>query len=393
MLKVLTVTTDYLPNIGGIATHIYNLNKQLSYLGVTTNIMHIIYDPKKKGSYIEKYEGINVYKYYIKKPLKYLNISKKLKIEINDFIKETFKDVDIIHTHELFSTEHLIDVENYKWVWTNHTHDFFELVNSFNLKNMVWRYIEKKQLQKASKIICVSSNVFNNTTSFLNSTNPIYQIPNGIELTKFKNLLQPKKNEIAKKYEISNEKYNIIIVARWIKQKGIHLVVKAMRHLVKNHPNESKKFNFIFVGAGSGNQNYIKEMQNKLTGFDNKIIIDRAEPDEIPYLYSLSNLALTPSIYEPFGIVILEAMASKVLVLAANSYSFDDTISNGNTGFFFEKTNTQNLVSNIIEIANRKESPEFQEIIDTAYNQVVSQYQWQQIAKKTLAQYQQIILV
>ena len=65
-MKVMTITTDFLPKIGGISNHILNLNRKLNSMGVTAEIFQIVENSDKDSLETLHKDGYTVHKLFIK---------------------------------------------------------------------------------------------------------------------------------------------------------------------------------------------------------------------------------------------------------------------------------------------------------------------------------------
>jgi glycosyltransferase involved in cell wall biosynthesis len=373
-MKILTLCTDYLPNIGGITNHIYFLNKYLLKKGVDAKILHIVENSDKKHLFFEKYSNEDniAYKLHIKDDLSKLNKLKYRKI-ILKIIEKYFPDTDIIHTHEFKNTEFLIP-HGYRWVWTNHSSNFFKFITNPSFKDKIISPYLKYKLSKANNIITVSTLFYNKTHEFLHTDN-ISMIPNGIEIEHYINSQDV--------FEFPKNKIKILIPARWSKVKGIHLVMELMERLQNN--NESSNLLFIFAGNDSyDDEGYYQKLKNKVKKFENKILLGKVRQEEMPSLYKAIDIVLIPSLFESASIVSLEAMSAKKIIIASNTGGIPELVKNNERGFIFEKENIDDLKLKILYVVSKLESEELDRMKESAYIFVAKNYNWSKIADKTI---------
>lgn len=132
--------------------------------------------------------------------------------------------------------------------------------------------------------------------------------------------------------------HNFLYVGRFSQEKNLLCLLEAFKKL------ETKDFNWglIFVGNGPQKEeieNYIKKCSMKnvyMPGFKQK--------DEIPQYLAVSDVFILPSISEPWGLVVNEAMAAGLPVLVSKRCGcYPDLINEGVNGFAFDPFNMEEL--------------------------------------------------
>ena len=190
-------------------------------------------------------------------------------------------------------------------------------------------WIEKTAFQNADGVIAVSR-------SMKEDIQRVYGIPekgievifNGIDADHYR----PKENPlVVASYGINPEKPYILMVSRLTRQKGIHHFLAAVCHLetdVQVVMCASAPDTPEFMQEVSGIVRKIKEQSRK------KIIwVEKTVPrDDLIVLYSHAQLFVCPSIYEPFGIINLEAMACGTPVVASAVGGIREVVVDGQTG-------------------------------------------------------------
>ena len=162
-----------------------------------------------------------------------------------------------------------------------------------NPLHIVYLFIEKKMFKNAKKIIANSKMVKNQIVSTYNiSPKKIKVIYNGIPLKEKVNF-----DDLKKEFNIKNEKI-ILYVGSGFKRKGVKEALEIVAKLKGN-------FKFFVVGKEK-NINWYKNYAKKLK-IENKVIFTGPRSD-VDKFYSLANIFLFPTHYEPFSNVVLEAM-------------------------------------------------------------------------------------
>ncbi len=185
-------------------------------------------------------------------------------------------------------------------------------------------------------------------------------IYNGINLDRFKNTHI---NRNAKRLSLglhAND-YVITCVARFDRRKGHKYLIEAFSNL------DSTNRNLKLLLVGEGNElDTIKNLCSAL-GLQNNVIFTGSRND-IDEIYQISDLFVLPSIEEGFGNVIVEAMASKVLVIATRVGGIPEIITHKHNGLLVNKENSDEL-KEMIEYAINNEN-DVQEMIKNAYEDI-----------------------
>ena len=173
-----------------------------------------------------------------------------------------------------------------------------EKKSKFNLLNIVYLYIEKRMFNNAKKIIAISNMVKNDIiNTYKISPNKIKVIYNGIKLKKIDYNNSFKK--ISQEFNISTDEKIFLFVGSGFKRKGVKEFLEILSKL------ENRNFKAFVIGKEK-NIIYYKNLSKKLN-LSNKIIFTGQRTD-VDDFYTISDIFLFPTRYEPFGNVILEAM-------------------------------------------------------------------------------------
>ena len=261
-------------------------------------------------------------------------------------------------------------------------------------------WLERTALQSADGVIAVSKAMRRDLLE-LYGLDPlkVQVIYNGIDVRRFKKTQQP---DILQKHGIDPSQPYILFVGRITHQKGI-------LHLVKALPMVEKGLQVVLC-AGAPDTPEIGEAMNgrvrearQLTA--NKIVwIEEMVPvPELVVLYSGAMLFVCPSVYEPFGIINLEAMACGTPVVAASVGGIPEVVVDGETGLLvpFEAVGRDNAEPRdprqyALDLARAintlLKSPEkLASMSRKARKHVEDRFGWHSIAQQTLQYYETLI--
>lgn len=174
------------------------------------------------------------------------------------------------------------------------------------------------------------------------------------------------------KKRLLNEKY-IVSITTHPKRKNILSVIESLAHLKKNNII----IRYVIVGIIGEQQKKI--LQNKINELKlNEQVSIRwyATEEELLSLYQNAELFIYPSFYEWFWFPIIEAMASKTLVITSNSSSMKELVTDNN---FLVDPYSINDIANKIEYALNLSESEKNVIIEKNY-QFIKQFNRETIA-------------
>ena len=181
--------------------------------------------------------------------------------------------------------------------------------------------------------------------------------------------------KVLKEFKI--QKPYILYVGSFASRKNIKTLIQSMKLLWK-----SKSFTIplIIAGKPSGKDDYL--LDNLLKEYP-VILINRSLTNlELKSLYQNAKIFVFPSIYEGFGLPVLEAMSCGCPVLVSNSTSIPEIISDSE--FLFEPTDKKQLAKKIFEIINNEKI--YSKYKDLVY-QKSKNFSWTRTATKTKLSY------
>ncbi len=229
----------------------------------------------------------------------------------------------------------------------------------------------KRVLRDVDRIIAVSEGVKREIAVYGIDKAKMRVIHNGVDTRKF----SPKKPKYREKYGEGFD-HLLLFSGRLVKQKGLEYLFEAMKLVVREQP----RTRLLIMGKGSMRSKL--ERRAKRLGVEKNILFTGFLPEkEIPYIYSSADLFVLPSISEPFGIVLVEAMASGTPCVGTEVGGIPEIIRNGVNGFTVPPRKPEKMASRILEILSdeslrKKMAKRSREI-------AVKEFDWEVIAKRT----------
>lgn len=237
---------------------------------------------------------------------------------------------------------------------------------------------------EAWRVIATSGYMANEImTVFQTPHDKIDVIPNGIDTSRFDALDGVDLSPLRARFALPSERI-VFSVGRLVHEKGFHVLVDAAPYVLNAVPDAK----FVLAGTGPAGESLAQRAAEN--GLGPKFLLAGFVPDEVrDGLLKLSEVAVFPSLYEPFGIVALEAMAAKAPVVATSVGGLGEVVRHNETGLTVYPDDPRSLAWGIQQTlqypfwARRR--------VQNAYEMVVSEYGWRSIAQRTLATYERVV--
>ncbi|MGH9615741.1 MAG: glycogen synthase [Acidobacteriaceae bacterium] len=312
--------------------------------------------------------------------------------------------IDVVHTHTWYTSMSGFLAKklfNVPFVLTTHS---LEPLRAWKAEQLGSGYamsswMERTAIQDADAIIAVSNGTKADVLRVYPELQPkkIHVIYNGIDLAEYK-----KTNETAalSKYGVDPSRPYVLFVGRITRQKGVTHLVEAIRYL----PSDTQ----VVLCAGAPDTPAIAvEMREKVAdareSHPHVVWIEKmvTKPEAIQ-LYSHARVFCCPSVYEPFGIINLEAMACHAPVVASATGGILEVVVDGETGYLvpFEADPATGFASDPEQFA-RDLAAKIAELLDdpgkckqfgeAGRKRVEEQFAWSKIADQTIALYRKLI--
>ena len=183
----------------------------------------------------------------------------------------------------------------------------------------------------------------------------------------------------------------ICFVGRLTEQKGISLLIKILPVILRNS-------NAQFVLLGGGDSNFLPKLREIEKKFKGRVYIyGKSDFDIAPQVFASSDLCLIPSIFEPCGIVPMEAQIFGCVPIVHSTGGLKDTTIDYNldklkaTGFMFKNNDKDNFVFIISQaLALYQNKPEWQRIVTNAMSQ---DFSWDKSALEYMKIYNKAVNV
>jgi glycogen synthase len=399
-LKILFLTNEYPPHIyGGAGVHVGYLSRELAKM-MPVEVRCFGDQRVDKGNLkVIGYE-VDTSSFTCPKPLRSVFGTVRRCTDFNT----TNIDANLVHCHTWYT--HLGGILAKKdygvpLVITVHS---LEPLRPWKREQLAGGYdfslwVEKTALEMADAIVAVSGETKGDVERLFN-VDParVHVIHNGIDLEQYRKI-----DSIGAltRYGIDPNEPYILFVGRIARQKGFQHLLRAIQFM-------DPGFQIILCAAAPDTPELHEEMRTAVERpkaqrpgvvWINEMVDQTATRE----LYSHAAVFVCPSIYEPFGIINLEAMACETAVVASAVGGIKEVVVDGETGFLvpleqakedsFEPTNPEKFARDLAQRINQlmKDKQLRQKFGKAGRKRVEEHFSWASIAQKTKALYETLV--
>lgn len=391
-MKILMLSADYLPNIGGIAAHIYNLAKALIGLGHKVVVINPLRGTEQKLE-VSKEEGIVVYR--ISRPTWNSRLGRLWSTNRSTYwgiekARREFGAFDILHQHDHRSSTVAAYLRKDKipWIWTNHSSGFLSDFDKPLKRRLIrWAY------SGTAGIIAVSDELDYKSRRLWHDddTRKFAYIPNGVDAQKF----SPQVRAVREKFGLSPSDFVVLCPRRMVEKNGIIYLARATSILLQTV--DAKDLKVVFLGDEPSTSieayaKYVAEVKATLASAYVKGMIryfGNVPMKQMPEVNALADVVVVPSLMEAVSLSALEAMATRKPLIATEVGGLPEIVKHEETGLLVEPRNPEALAKAILRL--RRDTPLRDKIAAGGYDLATTKYSWQAVAEQTLEFYRQVL--
>jgi len=340
-LKIALIRKNYSP-YGGAENYLRLVAQGLKAKGHDVHIFSAGNWPEKSG-YVHRVRTIKKPS-FLSNMLFALNVRNALKMEYFDcvfsFERISFRPIRDRVSNRVYRAG---DGCHREWLDKRKTIESFLKKLSFTLNphHLTLLYLEKQCLLNSEAIIANSMMVKKDIIRHYSIPDEkIKVIYNGVDFQRFQPVEKEKKSALKKFFGIKEDKV-ILFVGTDFKRKGLSTLLKAVSFL------DTKDKKIVVAGKKESSQ-YLSVARQ--LGIDKNIIFWGAE-QEIEKLYSIADVFVLPTIYDPFSNATFEAMASGLPVVTTSYNGASELIENGVQGFIIDNPLDTDTFAEKISIA------------------------------------------
>jgi len=386
-LKVCMLTWEFPPRVvGGIARHCEGLAKALVRKDHEVHVVTL--DFPGSPSY-EEMERVKIYRTATE--LGHPNFLTWVLL-FNHFLEKRMADLapqvefDVLHVHDWLTAFAGISFKHYlrkPMVLTVHSTEVGRAqglhgADSFSIDGIEWW-----TAYEASRVVVTSHSMKREICDHFHLPwDKVDVIPNAIDVTQYNTPVDT--GPVRARYGVGWGEKLVLCVGRLVPQKGIEYFIRAIPIIAQRYP-EAK---FVIVGEG-WSRDYLEGVAQS-TGHAKRILFTGFISDaEVIALMTSADVLVIPSVYEPFGIVALEGMATGVPVVASQVGGLAEVIEHDRTGIFVYPRNPSSIAWGVDQILSNPRHSEW--LTQNAKERLHKTYSWEAVAMKTVEVYEKAV--
>ena len=389
-LNVMMLSWEYPPRIiGGISPHVFFLSKSLAKNGVKVHVVTCDFPDAPAHEVIDGVEVYRIDSYKNPSPdfatwvyLMNLNMQK----EAAAIAAKLPDEIDVFHAHDWLVATAGIGLKHVfrkPLLVTMHSTEIGRRDGLHNTTEKMIHETEAWLTYEAWRVVCCSDYMTQHVKwAFGLPNDKLVMVSNGVNPHVYDGLEKQDLTAFRRTFALPEEKL-VLYVGRLVYEKGIHILINAV-------PKVVEKVNAKFIIVGSG---YMKEQLSNIVksmGLEHKVLFTGfVEEENLLKLQKCADVSVVPSLFEPFGIVALEAMAAKSPIVVSDTGGLSEIVDHDQSGIKAYPNNADSLAWGITKILldeNFRNS-----IRENAYKKILEKYDWNKIAQQTRHVYEGIL--
>jgi len=384
-LRILMLSWEFPPRtVGGLARAVYDLSRALVDEGVE---VHVVTCHGDDTAEFERVDGVYVHR--VEAPSyaydDFVQWSAVLNIRMaamGSHVLAAYGPFDLIHAHDWLAAEAgqlLAETSGCPLVSTIHATEHGRNHGIHNGLQQRISHIEWKLAYESSQVIVCSQYMKGELHEVYGvPANKLHVLPNGIDHRELERGLTEQELTPA------GSGASIFYVGRLVTEKGVQVLIEAAPDVLLHHPDTK------FRIAGKGPMlAHLKSLADELGVSHAVEFLGFVTDEERNRLFKSSDVAVFPSLYEPFGIVALEAMGLGTPTVVSRTGGLAEIIEHGVDGWLAEPGEASSLAGALLQVlGNREES---RQVAERGYQKTIHQYGWAAIARDTVTVYEQAL--
>jgi glycogen(starch) synthase len=380
-LKVFMLSWEFPPRvIGGIAAHVHDLSIAMNKLGIDVTV--VTCDFPDAQSY-EEVAGVHVHRvdsYKFPTPnfaswVFMMNLNMQ-RYAVELVAKEVRRGTDIlIHCHDWLVANAAISLKHIfrmPLLATIHSTEYGRRRGIHSDYQRLIHQAEAWLTKEAWRVICCSNYMASQvSTIFHLPRTKIDVIPNAVNATNF---MPTPSRRFRPQFAKDDEKL-ILYVGRLVYEKGVSVLIDSVNRVLQR-----VNAKFVIVGDGYMKDRLI-DQTHRLGVSRNVYFTSFLNSQDVKGLYKVADVCVVPSLYEPFGIVALEAMASQTPVVASDVGGLSEIIAHDETGISVYPGDPESLARGIIRLL--EDDGYSRRLSRNGFLEVVNRYDWGRVAEET----------
>lgn len=391
-MRVVMLSWEYPPRlVGGISPHVYDLSAKLAARGVEVHVVTkatpLAPDEETEAS------GVHVHRVHLERdPTSFVEeirlLNKATDLRCRQLLEEWRPggEPTLFHAHDWLSLDSARSLKYEYQLPMVATVHATERGRNGGIHSDLSRYIHESEYwltYEAWRVIVCSEYMKSEVVDFFSCPpDKVDVVFNGVDRHKFAfDWSDEERANWRRKLAAPDEKI-VMFIGRFVREKGIHVLLNAASSILAREP----KTKFVIVGGGQRTQ---LEKFVRWAGLQDKVLFTGFMADRsLHQLYRCADVAVFPSLYEPFGIVALEGMAAGVPVVASDAGGLKEVVLHDVTGTAHYAGDAASLAWAVLKVFGNPSRTE--ELREAASERLESDFDWDVIADKTLLVYERV---
>jgi glycogen synthase len=379
--RALTLSWEYPPIVeGGLARHVRKLSEELVAQGVDVHVL-----TRCEGSSPEEEERGGVLVHRVPTPTRPTDLPEFVTwvehmnadmlatgVELGDRF-----DFDLVHSHDWLvarGANHLSRRYRCPWVTTIHATEYGRHQGWVNKHPQSYIHdVEQWMAIRADRVVTCSHYMRGHVADVFGlDERRLSVIPNGIdpsELVPVDDL-----DTLRARFAAPDERL-VLLVGRLVYEKGFQLALEALPGLIRR----MGKLRFLVAGSGT-HEAELKRQARRLGLTRHGTFLGWIGDDVLHSLYRIADLCVVPSIYEPFGLVALEAMVSGCPCIVADTGGLREVVPNEDVGLRFRSRDPRSLAKMVERVLT---DSDLRDRLVTEASEHVLRFDWTDVARQT----------
>jgi glycosyltransferase involved in cell wall biosynthesis len=392
MLRVVMLSWEYPPRVvGGISPHVYDLSQRLAERGIEVHVVTKA-TPAAPDEEIEP-SGVHVHRVHLDdEPNDFVHEIQLLNKATDLRVRQLLEDwrpggqPTIFHAHDWLSLDAARELKYEYQLPIVATVHATEIGRNNGIHNDLQRYIHEQEYwltYEAWRVIVCSEYMRGEVKrAFDCPPDKVDVIYNGVNAEKFQfEWSDEERMEWRNRFALPGERI-VMYVGRFVREKGIHVLLNAASLVLADQPDTK----FLIVGGGH------RERLEKFVrwyGLQEKVLFTGFMANRsLHQLYRVADVAVFPSLYEPFGIVALEGMAAGAAVVASDAGGLREVVRHDETGTSSFAGDPESLGWAILHVLRNPARAEA--LKRHASARLKTDFDWGKIADRTISTYERV---
>jgi glycogen(starch) synthase len=391
MIRVLILSWEYPPLIeGGLARHVRKLSEALVELEVE---VHVLTRGGEESPAEELMAGVHVHR--VREPNR--------PAELNEFVAWVERmNSDMLAAGVELGDRHSFDlVHGHDWLVANacdHLARRFEapLVTTIHAtehgrhQGYVDKHpqsyiheVERWIANRSDRVIACSTFMREQIADIFGVPEPAIEvIPNGIDPEDLQPQDEAELRRLRAEFAEPGESL-VLLVGRLVYEKGFQIALEALPSIIERLPSTR----FVVAGSGTHEQE-LRRQAEELGLMAHGAFVGWIGDDVLHSLYRIADVCVVPSIYEPFGLVALEAMASSCPCIVADTGGLREVVPHDEVGLRFRARDPESLAEMTVRVLD--DAKLCRRLVAEAIDHL-GRFDWSDVAERTAALYEGLL--